>query len=79
MSIVALASDTLCRLRSSTLRLTIDDALLDGALDLLRIGQRRPEGRAIVWIANALQPRKVATVVMLEAGVMFLQKLDEDA
>ena len=71
MSIVALASDGLCHVRNSTLRLTIDDALLDGALDMLRIGQRRPEGRAIVWIANALQPRKVATVVMLEAVLIF--------
>eukprot|EP00964_Phaeocystis_antarctica_P020544 scaffold11355_cov59-Phaeocystis_antarctica.AAC.6 len=61
------------------LRLPLASARSEGALDLLRVDQRRPERRAIVRVADALQPREVAARVRLEAWVVLLQKVNEDA
>ena len=47
---------------SAQLRLPLAAARLEGALDLLRVGQRRPERRTIIGVADALQPRKVAAL-----------------
>eukprot|EP00964_Phaeocystis_antarctica_P000930 scaffold534_cov63-Phaeocystis_antarctica.AAC.1 len=52
-------------------------ARLEGALDLLRLGQRRPERHATVRVRDALQPREVATLVRHEARVVLIQKVDE--
>ena len=67
------------RIAMARLRLPLDTARFEGALDLLRVGQRRPERRAIVRVADALQPGEVAACVRLEAWVVLLQKVNEDA
>ena len=61
------------------LRLPLAAARLEGALDRLRVGQRRPERRAVVGVADALQPREVTALARLEAGVVLLQEVGEDA
>mmetsp|Transcript_27078 Transcript_27078/g.67076 ORF Transcript_27078/g.67076 Transcript_27078/m.67076 type:complete len:274 (-) Transcript_27078:349-1170(-) len=57
------------------LLLTLARALLESKLHLLRIGQRRPERSAVLRVANALQPREAALlVVRLEELLQLAQR-----
>eukprot|EP00964_Phaeocystis_antarctica_P097361 scaffold63493_cov69-Phaeocystis_antarctica.AAC.2 len=67
------------RIAIARLRLPLAGACLEGGLDQLRVSQRRPERRAVVRVADALQPCEVAARVRLETWVVLLQEVGEDA